>query len=192
MHSPVPYVSPTGPADLDLVQLAANGDATAEELLFRRHVVRVHRLATRIAGDADLAADLTQEVFIRVFSRLKLYRGDSAFTTWLHRVAVTTCLNAMRRVRRVRATERPLSVTLDARNVPAPDDFVVQQALSEAIDRLPLTHRLPLVMYALEGFSHKEIAAALGLTDGTSRRRVSEARQMLRDTLFPLSRELDR
>ena len=187
----VARVSQTGPADLDLVRRITAGDAGAEELLFRRHVGRVHRLASRIAGDADLAADLTQEVFIRVFSRLKLFRGDAEFTTWLHRVAVTTCLNAMRRTRRVRDTERPLSAALDARNVPAPDDLVVQQVLNDAIDRLPATHRIPLVMHALEGFSHKEVAAALDLTEGTSKRRVSEARQMLRATLFPLYRELD-
>lgn len=179
------------PADVDLVRRAAGGDAGAEEALFRRHAPRVLRLAHRIAEDPDLAADLTQEVFVRVFARLGTFRGEAAFTTWLHRVAVTTCLNAMRRVRRIRAAERPL---LDgaADQLPAPDSPVAQQLLADAIAALPPTHRLPLVMHALEGFSHAEIADALELTEGTSKRRVFEAREMLRDALAPALRRTDR
>ncbi|HET7041316.1 MAG TPA: RNA polymerase sigma factor [Gemmatimonadales bacterium] len=190
--TPLPRPLPSSPSDADLVRQAAAGQARAQELLFHRHVERVYRLAARIADDADLAADLTQDVFIRVFARLGTFRGESAFTTWLHRVAVTTCLNAMRRVRRIRATERPLELLPGAHELPAPESPAAQEALTQAIAGLPPSHRLPLVMHALEGFSHQEIADALDLTEGTSKRRVFEAREMLRRALTTPAQELAR
>ena len=178
-------------ADADLARVAAAGDPAAERALFDRHVDRVQRLAARFAGDADLAADLTQEVFVRVFRGLGSFRGEAAFTTWLHRVTVTTCLNAMRRIARRRAAERPLVPFLhDA--LPAPDTPAAQEALADAIAELPPEHRLPLVMHALEGFSHQEIADALGLTEGTSKRRVHEAKERLRALLIAPTRGEDR
>ncbi len=170
------------PSDGELVRRAADGDPAAERMLFDRHAPRVWRLARRIAGPGEDVADLVQEVFVRVFDKLGSFRGESTFTTWLHRVAVRTCLNAVRGMRRQTGREIALEhappVELGRGVNPT-----MALALSTAIDALPQALRLPLVMHALEGFSHREVAEVLGIPEGTSRRRVSEARATLREVL---------
>ena len=91
--------------DKSLIQRAANGDPSAQRTLYDAHVDRIYRLAFRMAGDDDLARDFTQETFIRAFSRLQDFRGDSAFSTWLHTIATTVSLNGLRKVRRIRTRE---------------------------------------------------------------------------------------
>lgn len=167
--------------DAALVKAVLRGDTRAEWLLFRRHVGAVHRIARHMCGDTDLAEDLTQQVFIRVFDRLNTFRGEAAFSTWLHRVASTTCLNAMRRVRRTRSIEMPLELAIAASGHDR--DPVGGMAVQGALQRLPADLRLPLVLYAIEGHSHGEVAAILEIPEGTSRRRVHEARQLLRQEL---------
>jgi RNA polymerase sigma-70 factor (ECF subfamily) len=103
--------NPTLPAAADdgaMVAMAAAGDRMAARALYDRHVERVHRLAWRVCRDDELARELTQDVFIQVFRHLGRFRGEAAFTTWLHRVAVTTCLNALRRIDRHRLREAGL------------------------------------------------------------------------------------
>lgn len=176
-------VTPDEPADRELVRRASGGDPAAERLLFERHAPRVWRLARRIAGPGEDVADLTQEVFVRVFAKLGTYRGDAAFTTWLHRVTIRTCLNAVRGLRRQGRREIGLDQASSAELGQSPVSPTVTMALSSAIDDLPEAQRLPLVMHALEGFSHREVAEVLGIPEGTSRRRVSEARATLRQVL---------
>lgn len=170
------------PPDAALVHRAVAGDQAAERLLFDRHAPRVWRLARRIAGPEGEVADLVQEVFVRVFDRLESFRGDAAFTTWLHQVTVRACLNATRGSRRRAAREVALEAVPDG-ELGRSTDPTLTLALSAAIDALPDPLRLPLVMHALEGFSHAEVAAVLGIPEGTSRRRVSEARALLRTAL---------
>jgi len=166
--------------DDELIAAIRAGSATAEAQLYRRHAPRVHRLAWRLARDADLARDLAQDVFVRLFESLASFRGESAFTTWLHRVTVTTCLNGLRR-RRFRRREVPLTA---AHGVAADHpDRLLLTTLDAAIAALPESLRLPLVLHALEGWSHREIATALRITEASSRRRVHEARVALRGAL---------
>ena len=163
-----------------LIARAVKGDRGAARALYDRHAERVHRLAYRLSGDADLAGDLTQDVFIRVFRELGKFRGESAFWTWLHRVAVTTCLNGLRKVRRLRTRE----VTLELAEGETQDLSAIspelRDAVAAAIEELSESLRIVLVMYALEGYSHAEIAAAVGITEGASRSRLFEARARLR------------
>jgi RNA polymerase sigma-70 factor (ECF subfamily) len=173
--------SAADPTDERLLTRIGGGDRAAERLLFERHAARVFRLARRIGGDDHTAADMVQEVFVRVFDGLASFRGESQFTTWLHRVTVTTCLNA-RRARRRHRDEVSLEA-LQGESAAPRSNPLLGLAISEAIDALPQSHRLPLVMHAVEGFSHREIADALDITEGTSRRRVSEARAILRERL---------
>ncbi len=166
-----------------LIARAVNGDRGAARALYDRHAERVYRLAYRLAGDADLAADLTQDVFVRAFSGLEKFRGESAFGTWLHRVAVTTCLNGLRKIKRLRIREVPLELAerevQDATGV-SPE---LRDAVAAAIEEMPESLRVVLVMYAFEGYSHAEIAEAVGIAEGTSRSRVFEARAILRAKL---------
>src|SRR5690606_17841155 len=91
-----------------LITRTVQGDRVSARTLYDRHALRVHRVVFRICGDDELACDLTQDVFVKAFAQLRTFRGDSAFTTWLHRIAVTTALNGMRKVKRIRAFEDPL------------------------------------------------------------------------------------
>ncbi|MGH7593624.1 MAG: RNA polymerase sigma factor [Gemmatimonadales bacterium] len=177
--------------DQSLIHRAAAGDVAAARSLYDRHAPRVFRLAYRLCGDRDLAGDLTQDVFVRVFRQLGQFRGESAFTTWLHRVAVTTCLNTLRKVQRFRNREVALQHADDHSAVGADRDPVLHSALTAAIEALPEGLRIALVMHAIEGYTHGEIAAILGIAEGTSKSRVSEARARLRESLAGHGKEYD-
>ncbi|MGH7584068.1 MAG: RNA polymerase sigma factor [Gemmatimonadales bacterium] len=169
---------------LALIARAVRGEAGAARALYDQHAPRVYRLAYRMCGDRDLAADMVQDVFVRVFARLDRFRGEAAFTTWLHRVAVTTCLNTLRKVKRFQHREVALERADAGGGESVPGDPVLRAALERAIDGLPPPLRIALVMYAIEGYTHGEVAAALGIAEGTSKSRVFEARSRLREALL--------
>ena len=180
------------PADDErlLIARAATGDRGAARVLYDTHAPRVHRLTYRLCGDPDLAADLTQDVFVQLFRQLGTFRGESSFTTWLHRVAVTTALNSMRKVKRFRERETDLDEAREF-TVSSGDGEVdpdVRDAVAAAIDALPESLRVALVMHAVEGYTHVEIGAVLGIAEGTSKKRVFDARARLR-TVLAIHRE---
>ncbi len=166
-----------------LIAKAATGDRGAARALYDAHAPRVHRLAYRMCGDQDQASDLVQDVFVQVFRQLHTFRGEAAFTTWLHRVATTTMLNSMRKVTRFRQREATLDEARDGDLETADGDPVLREALSRAIDALPEGLRIALVMHAVEGYTHTEIGAALGIAEGTSKKRVFDARVRLKEML---------
>jgi RNA polymerase sigma-70 factor, ECF subfamily len=166
-----------------LIARAVVGDRMAARTLYEKHAPRVHRLAYRFCGDADLAADLTQDVFVLVFRELPKFRGESAFSTWLHRVAVTVSLNAMRKVKRLREREADLDEARHHEHESGDVDPDLRNRVAAAIDALPEGLRLALVMHTIEGYTHAEVANALGIAEGTSKARVFEARARLRKSL---------
>jgi len=166
-----------------LVQRARDGDQIAFRDLYDRNVDRIHRLAYRMAGDEDLAKDFTQETFLRAYQSLAQFRGDAAFSTWLHSIAVSVSLNGLRKVDRHRKRERSLE---DAAHV-APErrklEHDARDRLREAVDGLPEIYRTVFLMHDLEGYSHREIAETLGVAEGTSKARLFRAREKLRAAL---------
>jgi RNA polymerase sigma-70 factor (ECF subfamily) len=189
LNAELAVVAAADEGDRSLIPRAAAGDLVAARILYDRHAARVYRLAYRMCGDRDLASDLTQDVFVRVFRQLGQFRGESAFTTWLHRVAVTTCLNTLRKVTRFRRREVELDHAAHHLADAAERDPVLHEALAAAIDALPEVLRVALVMHAIEGYTHMEIAAALGIAEGTSKSRVFEARAKLREALANQGKE---
>ncbi len=177
---------PAPDAGLDeptLVARCVAGDRIAARTLYDRHARRVHRLVFRICGDEELACDLVQDVFVRAFSQLAGFRGEAAFTTWLHRIAVTTALNQMRKVRRIREREEVLE---DADEHAAPGreaDPDLKVRLHAAIDALPEGLRMTVLLHDVEGYTHSEIGTMLGCAEGTSKARLFEARARLRESL---------
>lgn len=169
--------------DADLIARCLDGDTAAERALYDAHVDRIYRLVYRIAGDGDLAEDLTQETFIRAFERLDQFRGDSALGTWLHRIAISVTLNAMRKVNRNRSRHIDLEATplIAAEVRTAPHDLTAR--LAEAIDALSEKLRPVFVMHEIEGYTHEEIGAALDIPPGTSKARLFDARTRLRAAL---------
>ncbi len=175
--------------DRELIARAKLGDEVAERALYDAHVDRVYRLAYRMSGREELAQDFTQDTFIRAFSRLADFRGDSAFATWLHSIAVSVVLNGMRKVKRFRERETDLD---DARELgvesrEAEPDLKVR--LRRAIDGLPEHGRIVFLMHDLEGFTHEEIGVVLGIPSGTSKARLFRARAALREELADFAEE---
>lgn len=169
--------------DQILIARALAGDSDAERALYDAHVDRIYRLAYRFAGSDDLARDFTQDTFIRAFARLREFRGESAFSTWLHQVGVSVMLNGMKKVKRLRNSEVALehAATVGARHREAEPDL--KRRLTEAIDALPDGYRMVFLMHDAEGYTHVEIAAALGIQPGTSKAQLSRAREKLRVAL---------
>ena len=175
--------------DKSLIQRAANGDPTAQRTLYDAHVDRIYRLAFRMAGDDDLARDFTQETFIRAFSRLQDFRGESAFSTWLHTIATTVSLNGLRKVRRIRTREEGIDSAESLGSMPAGLDPDLRDSLQRAVDALPEGYRTVFLMHDVEGFTHEEIAAALGVQPGTSKAQLFRARGKLRQALAAFAGE---
>ena len=175
--------------ELELVEQAANGDQSAFHRLYEMNVDRTYRLAYRMAGDEDLAMDFTQEAFVRAWQRLDTFRGDAAFSTWLHSITVSVALNGLRKVDRHRKRERSLEDAAPVESKRTTVEPGVRDRIQEAVDGLPEIYRTVFLMHDLEGYSHGEIASALGVAEGTSKARLSRARSKLRETLGPAMQE---
>ena len=158
------------------------GDRLAGRALYDTHAPRVYSLAYRMSGDAEKAREVTQDTFIRAFSRLSQFRGDAAFFTWLHRIVVTVVSNARRSEVRFGR-----EVALDEANsieVATPEaDPDLKDCIARAVDRLSDAYRTTLIMHDIEGYTHAEIAGILGVPEGTSKSRLSAARAQLRQDL---------
>jgi RNA polymerase sigma-70 factor, ECF subfamily len=178
----------------DLIARVLSGDRIAARELYDAHAARVYRLAFRLTGDADLAREFTQDTFVRAFSQLARFRGDSALSTWLHRITVTVVANAMRKVKRFRERETDLEdvhpIGSDGTGAYAIDP-VLRDRLHRAIANLPEIYRTTLIMHDIEGYTHTEIAEVLGVAEGTCKSRLSQARAQLRSVLADLAPELE-
>jgi RNA polymerase sigma-70 factor (ECF subfamily) len=175
--------------DSELIAGARAGDRVAAHRLYERHAPRVYRLLYRSVGDEDLAREYTQDTFVRVFQRLDQYRGDAAFTTWLHSVAMSMLFTGLRRVRRLRNRERELAMAEGQAAPASGGDPHLRDRLKLELERLPARLRIPVVMHDIEGFTHREIAEALGIPEGTSKARLSEGRARLREALAGIGRD---
>ena len=175
--------------DRILIDRVLAGDQSAERELYDTHVDRVFRLVYRMVGDLHRAQDYTQEAFIRGFRHLSTFRGDAALSTWLCSIAVSVALNGLRSVRRQRDREVALdeAPAIGVRPRDAEPDLKVR--LTQAIDGLPQGYRTVFVMHDVEGYTHEEIAGALGIQAGTSKAQLFRARARLREALADFARE---
>jgi RNA polymerase sigma-70 factor (ECF subfamily) len=169
--------------EIDSVRRAQAGDADAFEVVYRAHAGRIYALCLRMTADGAAAAELTQDVFVRAWEKLDTFRGESAFGSWLHRLAVNLVLTARRTVdRRAEDSlgdEEGASPPLAAR---APDPGLAMD-LEAAIASLPPMARQVVVLHDLEGYEHAEIGAMLGIAEGTSKAHCFRARRLLRERL---------
>ncbi len=164
------------------VQAAAEGDRRAFERIYRAHVDRVFSICVRMLGDRTQAEEVTQDVFVRVWEKLPGFRGESAFSSWLHRVAVNVVLTCRktRGIQLDRTSDSEDAVDL----LPARSTSVGDRLdLESAIARLPAGARQIFVMHDVEGFTHEEIGAHLGITSGGSKAQLHRARMLLRAAL---------
>lgn len=173
--------------DFELTQAAANGNMIAFEEIYNRHHRRVYSICLRMLQNATEAEDLTQDVFIQLHRKIGSFRGDSAFTTWLHRLTVNQVLMHFRKrnVKFEKTTEEgetPIQIvggTENPRKMPVVDKI----AIEDAIGQLPDGYRNVFVLHDVEGYEHEEVARILGCSVGTSKSQLHKARLKLRKLL---------
>lgn len=172
----------------ELIDRARQGDGDAVQALYRRHAGRVLAVVRRLTGDEDAAADCAQEAWIRAIRSLPQFRGESAFGTWIHRVAINVALRARRSGQRRSKREEPMPPALEVAGPAGPTgDALLRRRLQAALDRLPDGMRHVLVMHDVEGLTHEEIGATLGINPGTSKSQLFKARAQMRSLLRPLA-----
>ncbi len=172
-----------------LIERARRGEASAQRVLYDTHVERIYRLTFRLSGREHTARELTQDTFVRAFAGLDGFRGDASFGTWLHTIAVSLSLNELKRSKREHARYAPLEHASAISHAAPLSDPLLRERLAQAVAELPEGCRTVFMMHDAEGYTHEEIAAALGVTAGTSKAQLSRARAKLRVALAEFAGE---
>ena len=171
-------------AALDSIRRAQAGDVDAFELLYREHAGRIFALCLRLeAGDSADATELMQDVFIKAWRRISTFRGDCAFSSWLHRMTVNTMLENARSDRRRIARVLPMDDTSLLPGAARSSGVELKMDLENAIASLPRGARLAFVLHDVEGYQHQEIAEQLSVSVGTIKAQLHRARRLLRERL---------
>jgi RNA polymerase sigma factor (sigma-70 family) len=180
---PVRSMNSSGPMT-DVISRARAGDSDAFESIYREHSPRVYALCLRLSGGVEATAvELMQDVFIRAWRGLKTFRGESAFSTWLHRLAVNAMLESARSEKRREARVLFMEDPAGAREPAAIGSPELRMDLETAIASLPPGARTAFVLHAIEGYQNSEIAAQLGVAEGTVKAQVHRARKLLIEAL---------
>ena len=178
--------------DGEVVRLAQQGDANAFERIYRLHGRKVYHLCLRMVGDPAKAEDLTQDVFLHLFRKIATFRGESAFSTWLHRLSVNVVLM---RLRKKRIAETSLDTVTNSDEEPAtpPKEFgcpdlrlsgvIDRIVLQGAINKLAPGYKAMFILHDIQGYQHSEIAEMFGCSVGNSKSQVHKARMQLRELL---------
>jgi RNA polymerase sigma-70 factor (ECF subfamily) len=177
-------------AEATLIERAKQGDAEAFEALYNLHKRRVYSLCLRMTANTAAAEDLTQEAFLQLFRKIGTFRGESAFSTWLHRMAVNVVLMQLRKKG---LPVVPLEDTMESeeeapRKEPGADDprlagSIDRMQLQKSIEALPPGYRMIFLLHDVEGYEHNEIAEMVGCSIGNSKSQLHKARMKLREFL---------
>ena len=185
-------------SEAEALRLAQQGDPAAFERIYELHKRRVYSLCLRMVGNTAEAEDLTQEAFLQLFRKIATFRGESAFSTWLHRLAVNVVLM---RLRKKTAPETSLEETTQPdeegdsprRDFGGPDlrlsGSIDRLNLQRAIDQLPQGYKTVFVLHDVQGYEHNEIAALMGCSIGNSKSQLHKARMRLRELLHETERQ---
>ena len=177
-------------SEAEAIERAKQGDASAFEALYNLHKRRVYSLCLRMTANTAAAEDLTQEAFLQLFRKIATFRGESAFSTWLHRMAVNVVLMQLRKKG---LNVVPLEETMEgeeesARKEPGADDIrlagsIDRLQLEQAITELPPGYRMIFLLHDVQGYEHNEIAEMVGCSIGNSKSQLHKARMKLRELL---------
>jgi len=181
----------SGLAEAEAIERARQGDAAAFEVLYGLHKRRVYSLCLRMTGNTAEAEDLTQEAFLQLYRKIATFRGESAFSTWLHRLSVNVVLMHLRKkgLPEVSLEEslEPQQEDGPRRDFGARDDVLAGSIdrlhLQRAVEGLPPGYRVIFVLHDVEGYEHNEIAEIMGCSIGNSKSQLHKARMKLRDLL---------
>ena len=192
-----PSAPPSHPVETDALARAQAGDHSAFAQLYSLHKRRIYSLCLRMVGSIAEAEDLTQEVFLQLHRKIATFRGDSAFSTWLHRLAINVVLMHLRRkglsLISLDEAMEPVPEEGPGRSFGAPDltqaGAIDRLALESAVANLPAGYRLIFVLHDIEGYEHNEIASMLDCSIGNSKSQLHKARLKLRDALRTYPRQ---
>jgi len=176
--------------DFSLVKRFVDGDKSSFRILVQRHKEKVRNIIYLTVNNSDLVDDIAQEVFITVYKNLKNFRFESQFTTWLYRVTVNKCKDHLRKIN-VRKIFVPVNETEDysGENFSVESDNI-SEIVMNAVNKLPVKLRIPLILKDIEGFSYQEIAESVQCEIGTVKSRIFRAREGLKKILGPIESEL--
>jgi RNA polymerase sigma-70 factor (ECF subfamily) len=176
--------------DYSIIRQFIDGDKSAFQVLVKRHKEKVRNIIYLTMNNSALVDDIAQEVFITVFRNLKHFRFESQFTTWLYRVTVNRCKDYLRRIN-VRKIFSPIEDGYDVSEYSTPaENNDISRIVMDAISKLPVKLRMPLILKDIEGFSYQEISETLKCEMGTVKSRIFRGREKLKEILQPLEKEL--
>jgi RNA polymerase sigma-70 factor (ECF subfamily) len=182
----------------EAIRSAQQGDARAFETIYHEHSGRVYALCLRMLRDPTEAQDLTQDVFLQLFRKIHTFRGESAFSTWLHRLAVNLVLMRLRRKSPLMVSfdattdpndeTSPLTIDISARDLLL-EGSIDRVALNRCLEQLPAGYRAIFVLHDIQGYQHHEIAEMVGRSAANSKSQLHKARKRLRELLHEVQRE---
>lgn len=176
--------------DFSIIKKFIDGDQSAFKILVKRHKEKVRNIVYLTMSSSDQVDDIAQEVFITLYSKLKNFRFESQFTTWLYRITVNKCKDHLRK-KNVRKIFMPLQEGGEVSHlVTSVEDDDLSKVVMDAVSKLPVKLRIPLLLKDIEGFSYQEIAESLECEMGTVKSRIFRARDRLKTILEPLEKEL--
>jgi len=176
--------------DYSIIRQFIDGDKSAFQVLVKRHKEKVRNIIYMTMNNSALVDDIAQEVFITVYRNLKHFRFESQFTTWLYRVTVNRCKDYLRRIN-VRKIFSPIEDGYDVSEYSTPvESNDISKIVMDAISKLPVKLRMPLILKDIEGFSYQEISETLKCEMGTVKSRIFRGREKLKEILQPLEKEL--
>jgi RNA polymerase sigma-70 factor (ECF subfamily) len=176
--------------DDQLIRQFIAGDTSAFQILVKRHKEKVRNIVYITMNNSALVDDIAQEVFITVYRNLKHFRFESQFTTWLYRITVNKCKDYLRKMN-VRRIFSPLEEGSEVSEFETPtENKDISKIVMDAISKLPVKLRMPLILKDIEGFSYQEISESLSCEMGTVKSRIFRGREKLKEILKPLEKEL--
>jgi RNA polymerase sigma-70 factor (ECF subfamily) len=176
--------------DYSIIRQFVDGDKSVFQILVKRHKEKVRNIIYITMNNSSLVDDIAQDVFITVYRNLKHFRFESQFTTWLYRITVNRCKDYLRKMN-VRKIFFPIEEGSEVSEYPTPiEDNDVSKIVMDAISKLPVKLRMPLILKDIEGFSYQEISETLKCEMGTVKSRIFRGREKLKEILQPLEKEL--
>jgi RNA polymerase sigma-70 factor (ECF subfamily) len=176
--------------DYSIIRQFIDGDKSSFQILVKRHKEKVRNIIYITMNNSALVDDIAQDVFITVYKNLKYFRFESQFTTWLYRITVNRCKDYLRKMN-VRRIFSPIEegIVISEYSTPVEDNDI-SRIVMDAISKLPVKLRMPLILKDIEGFSYQEISESLNCEMGTVKSRIFRGREKLKEILQPLEKEL--
>ena len=178
MSVQIQFIEERAPSEVELIEKAQQGDKSAFKQIYQLHHKRVYGLCFRLSGQIELAEEATQDTFVRLWQKLPQFKGDSQFSTWLHRLTVNQALTSIKKHKTFWARFLPITDETDLGQ-----ETLEYELLDKLLLQLPERARIVFILFEVEGYKHNEIANLLGIATGTSKAQLHRAKKLLQEML---------